>query len=156
MYATHMGFGLLAGIILAPFLGINTLADKIIFIALTTFASLLPDIDHEGSKINQFFPITRRFARLFKHRGFFHSIFPALIIYILFDWLGFSLVAKGIAIGYLAHLASDCLTFMGVGLLHPIAHFKIEGPLKTGGLMEAALRVLVYALCLWQGYLLFF
>ena len=133
MGRTHMVFGFLAGLIFLP---IFKPQHQIVFVVLATFASLWPDIDHEGSKINKIFPVTRIAAKLFKHRGFFHSIFPVAIIYGLgwyFGLLGFGIA---IALGYVSHLVSDSITKMGVNLLHPIATLRVQGFLETGGMWE--------------------
>ncbi len=41
------------------------------FIAFVVFASLLPDVDHPGSEVSNYFPFVNK---LFKHRGITHSI----------------------------------------------------------------------------------
>lgn len=42
------------------------------FIAFVVFASLLPDVDHPGSEISNYFPLVNR---LFGHRAITHSLF---------------------------------------------------------------------------------
>ena len=128
-----MVFGFLAGLLFLPVFGIG---HKIMFVALATFASLLPDIDHEGAKINRIFPITRWASRFFTHRGFFHSVFPAAGLYGIFWYVGLNWVGTALAVGYLSHLFSDSLTKMGVNLLHPVTTFRIQGFIVTGGVWE--------------------
>lgn len=107
-----------------------------IFIPLVVLGSLLPDVDHENSKINRMMPLTRWIPRVFAHRGFFHSVFPAIIIYAGFYFAKLDYIGMPLAIGYLSHLASDCATRLGCNLLHPVSTFRIQGPIMTDGLME--------------------
>ena len=139
MGRTHMAFGLLAGILLFSFFS----AKWFIFIPLVVLGSLLPDVDHENSKINRMLPITRWIPVFFKHRGFFHSIFPAIIIFAIFHYTNLDIVGIPLTIGYLSHLASDCLTRLGCNLLHPVSNLRIQGPVMTDGLMELLVLGLV-------------
>lgn len=132
MGRTHMAIGLLTGLLLFPFLG----EKWYIFIPLVILGSLLPDVDHENSKINRTIPITRWIPKFFRHRGFFHSIFPAIIIYAGFNYAKLDHIGLPLAIGYSSHLASDCLTRLGCNLLHPVSQFRIQGPIMTDGIME--------------------
>ena len=132
MGRTHMAFGFLAGMLTFPIFGANWL----IFLPLAVFGSLFPDVDHENSKINRMLPVTRWIPTVFKHRGFFHSIFPAIILYAGFHLAGLNYIGLPLTIGYLAHLGSDCLTRTGCNLLHPISSFRISGFIMTDGAME--------------------
>jgi len=132
MGRTHMAIGLLAGLILYPLLG----QTWYIFIPLVILGSLLPDVDHQNSKINRILPITRWIPKVFEHRGFFHSIFPAIIMYTALYYGGLEYIGLPLTVGYLSHLASDCMTRLGCNLLHPVSHFRIQGPIITDGLME--------------------
>ncbi|NJS41777.1 metal-dependent hydrolase [Candidatus Gracilibacteria bacterium] len=40
------------------------------FIVFVTFSSLLPDVDHPGSEVSNYFPFVNK---VFKHRGVTHS-----------------------------------------------------------------------------------
>ncbi len=132
MGRTHMAIGLLAGLILFPLLH----QSWYIFIPLVILGALLPDVDHKNSKINRMLPITRWIPAVFEHRGFFHSIFPAVIIYFGFHFAKLDIIGIPLAIGYTSHLASDCFTRLGCNLLHPVSTFRIQGPIMTDGLME--------------------
>src|SRR5574341_660493 len=132
MGRTHMAIGLLAGLLLFKLFN----QPWYYFIPLVVLGSLLPDVDHENSKINRMMPLTRWIPKVFVHRGFFHSIFPAAIIYIGFHLAKLDVVGIPIAIGYTSHLASDCFTRLGCNLLHPVSTFRIQGPIMTDGLME--------------------
>ena len=132
MGRTHMALGFLAGILLFPVFNANWL----LFVPLVTFGALLPDVDHKSSKINRMLPVTRWVPGFFKHRGFFHSVFPPVIIYIIFYYLNLTMIGLPLAIGYLTHLGSDCLTRLGCNLLHPVSKFRIQGFVYTNGMME--------------------
>ena len=132
MGRTHLAIGLLAALLLLPVIG----QTWYIFIPLILLGSLLPDVDHENSKINKMLPITRWIPKVFAHRGFFHSIFPAIIIYAGFYFAKLEYIGLPLAIGYTSHLASDCFTRLGCNLLHPVSTFRIRGPVMTNGLME--------------------
>jgi len=103
------------------------------------FGSLLPDVDHKGSKINRLLPVTKLVAAFFRHRGFFHSIFPPLIILGVGYYYGFVLVAQALAIGYLSHLVSDSFTKLGVNYLYPVSQFRVMGFIEVGTIWESVL-----------------
>ena len=142
MGRTHAAIGFLAGILLFKFFGTNPL----LFVPLALLGALLPDCDHEKSKINRMLPVTRWIPYLFKHRGFFHSIFPALLILIAFYAAGQFWIAIPLTVGYLSHLLSDCLTRQGCNLLHPLSTFRVQGFLMTGGMVELAILGIVLVL----------
>jgi inner membrane protein len=132
MARTHMAFGLLAGLVFLPFFH----QKWYLFIPLAIFGSLMPDVDHEKSKINSMVPVTRWVPKFFRHRGFFHSIFPVVIIYAAFHYTNLDYVGIPIAVGYTSHLVSDAITKMGVNLLHPASTLRVQGFIETGGAAE--------------------
>ncbi|MFC1801157.1 metal-dependent hydrolase [Nanoarchaeota archaeon] len=129
---THLAFGFLAGLVFLPFYSHNV----ILYFVLVLIGALLPDIDHEGSKINSIFPITKWLGRLFKHRGFFHSIFPPLIIFGVLWYFGWSYIGVALGVGFVSHLFSDSLTKMGINYLHPITNLHMNGFIETGKIGE--------------------
>lgn len=132
MGRTHIAFGLLVGL-----LTYSIFHQKwYFFIPLAMLGSLLPDIDHEKSKINRIIPVTKVVPLLFKHRGFFHSVFPVIIIYALFHHSNLDIIGVPLAVGYSAHLLSDCFTRMGCNLLYPLSKFRIQGFIHTNGAAE--------------------
>lgn len=133
MGRTHLAIGVLAGLVFMPFYHHNL----ILYFVLVLVGALLPDIDHEGSKINKMLPVTKWVARFFEHRGFFHSIFPPLIIFLaLYFFTGWSFAGVALAVGYVSHLLSDGLTKMGVNFLHPVANLRLGGFIETGTIWE--------------------
>lgn len=137
-----MAIGLLTALLLIPLLN----EKWYVFIPLVILGSILPDVDHESSKINRIFPLTRWIPKFFAHRGFFHSIFPAVIIYAVFYFANLNYIGLPLAIGYLSHLASDCFTRQGCNLLHPVSQFRVQGPIMTNGLMELLIVISVIVL----------
>ena len=142
MGRTHTAIGFLAGILLFKFFHAN----PFLFVPLAVLGSLLPDCDHQNSKINRILPVTRWVPKLFRHRGFFHSIFPAVLILVAFYAAGGFWIAIPLTVGYVSHLLSDCLTRQGCNLLHPLSTLRVQGFLMTGGLVEFAIRGLVLVL----------
>ena len=141
---THIAFGFLAGVLLHPYIG----GDPFLFYLLIAIGALLPDVDHQGATINNLIPVTKVIPVFFKHRGFFHSIFPALILYAGFWVTGRELLAIPLVIGYAAHLISDSITIMGVNFLYPFSRFILKGPLKTGTIQEHVVFVIVWVVVL--------
>lgn len=150
MARTHIAFGLLAGAIIAPYIAL----DRFVFYLLVVFGAMLPDIDHQNSSINKLMPVTNVLPHLFKHRGFFHSVFPVIGIVMGFTILSDRSIGIAIAVGYLAHLFSDALTKMGVNLLYPFTAIKLRGPITTGTKQEAlaCAFALAGAILFWSGF----
>ncbi len=133
MGRTHMAIGLLVALLVAP---LFTTDQKTLFVGLVVFASLLPDIDHSGSKINRILPLTRYAARFFRHRGVFHSIFPPLAVLGAAYYYDYFLIGQALAVGYISHLLSDGFTKLGVNYLYPISQFRIMGFIEVGTIWE--------------------
>lgn len=150
---THLIFGLLFGLFWISFFGVS---NKWFFLGFVLFASLLPDIDHPQSKIGRKVkPISWLINNLFGHRGFFHSIWPVLILYIVFVYLlGWGLAGLGLCIGFMSHLVSDSLTLEGVNFGHPFKA-RVSGFIRTGGISEWIFFAIVLILCLFKVEILF-
>ena len=149
MWFTHIAFALFLSLISLRFISPSS---PELFIFLTCVGSILPDIDHPNSIINQKLKITKVTAHIFKHRGFFHSVFPVIIIYTLFASAGWTTVALALSLGYLSHLAIDSFTVKGINIIHPIPGLKISGFIEVGsigewvvfsGLIAAAIAMIV-------------
>jgi inner membrane protein len=143
---THVAFGILAGLLTLKY---APMSNELLFIALVIIGVFLPDVDHPESKINNSLKITRIIPFFFAHRGFFHSIFAAAAVFgLLWYYVGF-IYGFGLFVGYLSHLLSDALTVSGVNFLHPIAKFRIRGPVKTGTIAEVLIFFIVLGLDAW-------
>src|SRR3989338_6347632 len=119
MYKTHLIFGLLAGIISLKYLNVN---NEGVFLFLCTIAALFPDIDHNESYLGKRIKWLSSFImRVFGHRGFFHSVFPVLILFLIFYYFGYSEIGYALGLGYLSHLLIDSITLEGINFLHPFS-----------------------------------
>ena len=141
MWYTHVVFGLLVALVFLTFVDVTS---PFVFILLVLFASLLPDIDQKDARIHRYVPFTRWVQWVFEHRGFFHSLFPPALLYIIFLSFGLEWIGIALALGYISHLLLDSLTKMGVNFFYP-ASVRIHGPIKTGGIMEHVLFVIILA-----------
>ncbi len=144
MFKTHLAFGFLIGLLSLKFINITY---PFLFVPLVMIFSSLPDIDHPRSKIGRkLFFISYPISWVFKHRGFFHSIFPILILFFGLSYFHLNFLAFAVAIGYLAHLLGDAMTKEGINFLHPISTFRIQGPITTGAKLESIVFVLIIVL----------
>ncbi len=143
MAKTHLAFGLLFGLLALPFLNSE---NKIIFMCLVVFASLLPDLDHEESFINQKVRIFRPFTRFFTHRGILHTIWIPLAAWMLLWVCTDFTYGSAIFLGYFSHLFSDGLTKNGVNIIHPLSQIRLQGFIQTGGMFEIIVFMFVLTL----------
>lgn len=137
LFYTHLIFGFLTALLTYKYIPMN----KYLFFMIVLFASILPDIDDENSKINNKLKLTKIFAVVFRHRTIFHSLIAPLVLFLLIDlFFGFN---YGIAlfIGYLSHLFIDGFTKAGINFLHPILTLKMHGFIETGSLGEKLLAI---------------
>lgn len=128
MYKTHLAFGFLLGYIAMQFL---QPANQILFIGLALLGSLLPDIDHPRSKLGSKIKII---GWLFEHRGFWHGLFPVVILFLFIPLQ--KVYMTPLIIGYVSHIVIDALNPKGVMLLHPLTKIKLRGWIDTGGVLE--------------------
>ncbi len=109
----------------------------LIFVLLAT---VFVDIDIKNSRAGKAW-FLRPFQWLTRHRGVVHSLIAALVLSLLIGmvnlWAGF-----GFFVGYIAHLFLDCFTRAGVSLFWPF-RFKIKGFVKSGGIIEQVIFVLL-------------
>ena len=139
MFKTHLAFSFLVAML---FIQIVPVAYPFLFVPLVTLFGSLPDIDTTKSKIGRkLWFLSMPISVIFKHRGFFHSIFPALLLFVGLRFLGFPFLALAVAVGYCAHLLGDALTVEGVNFLHPISTFEMRGFMRTGSIVESIVFV---------------
>ena len=107
------------------------------FFVLVLLGSILPDIDERNSTINRWSGILGKIVSFFfRHRGMFHSLlFAAVVFWVMKTYAGLY-YAVGLALGYVAHLVGDAITLMGVQIFYPFSSFRLRGPMKTGGWLE--------------------
>lgn len=133
MWFTHVIFGLFISVISLRFFS-TSWPEAYIF--LVCIGSLLPDIDSPNSIINRKLKITRWASHMLTHRGFFHSIFPVIMIYVLLASVGWTTSAIALSLGYMSHIAIDALTVKGINIIHPIKSLRISGFIETGSIGE--------------------
>jgi len=135
---THLVFSVAIYFLLLHFLNIPNPLFFLLFILLATF---LVDIDSEKSKAGNHWYL-RPFQWLTVHRGVVHSVFFGLLASLLLaglnNWAGF-----GFFVGYLSHLSLDFMTRSGVAFLWPLTNRKFGLFVKSGGLLEVVLFVLL-------------
>jgi membrane-bound metal-dependent hydrolase YbcI (DUF457 family) len=132
---THLAIALFFCLFLGLLFEIN-----IFFIPIALFATIIPDIDTRFSSVGKKKPF--RILQIFvKHRGFIHSlIFLLLICLPLVFFL--PTVFLPFFLGYSIHIFSDGFTKMGVSPFYPFGK-RISGVIKTGGLIETSLFILL-------------
>lgn len=117
---------------------LNYIDNKIIFISIALFSSLIPDIDSRESLFgkNKIFLPFQLFSR---HRGFLHSfsfLFLIFLVNIFFISFWNYDLFFGFIIGFSSHLIADTLTIQGIAFFYPLSKKRINGFIRTGGLFE--------------------
>lgn len=133
MFQTHLMFNLLIGLYL-----MNSFSQKYLFLGFLLLGSLLPDLDNPYSKLGRKVkPISGLIRFIFGHRGIFHSLIFAILIFVVFKYiLDMNLIGIALSVGFVLHLVADGLTKKGVNFLYPFLKFRISGFVKTGGILE--------------------
>lgn len=130
MFYTHLAFGFLAGLMGLRFLA--DIGDVFVFFTIVLVSSVLPDIDYKKSKVGRKTRLGWLVQWVFGHRGFFHSVFPALFLSGFLYLIGEVLIGMAVLIGYGAHLFSDGISKNGVYLFYPFTRLKLKGFVRTG------------------------
>lgn len=141
LFHTHILLGIVFFLLLKNFFHVG---NSWILFLLVLLGSILPDIDERKSKMNRWSGIIGEIVSFFaKHRGIFHSLLFVGVLFLLI-WNIWGL-HYGIAlfIGYIAHLFGDALTPMGIKPFYPFSKYSIRGPIRTGGMWETVILVLL-------------
>ena len=128
MFRTHLAFGILIGLLSLKYIEAES---TLIFLLITAFFSIFPDIDEKDSKIGRRFKfLSYPIEFIFRHRGLMHTIYLPILIFLIF--LLFNNVNYGFAalLGYLSHLFMDALTKRGIRPLQPLLKFRVKGFIK--------------------------
>lgn len=143
MFKTHLLFGLLVGLFAVSWF--NT-GNVLLFMIFVMLGSAFADVDHPNSKFGKNVAVI---GILFKHRGFFHSFFAVtlftLLVHALFER---TIVTLAFALGYASHIVIDMFNHQGVMPFHPLSNYSIKGFMKTDGVMEWFLMVILAMLVL--------
>ena len=141
LYPTHLLLGIIFYLFSHEYLAGGNV---IIFFLILMVTCLFPDIDEEHSVINRATgPFGTVIAFFTKHRGFFHSIFLYLGLFVAVSIIWSNYYGWAILLGYLAHLLGDGMTPMGVKIFHPFHNFKIRGPIRAGSTVEGILLIIL-------------
>ncbi|MFW6013880.1 MAG: metal-dependent hydrolase [Candidatus Nanoarchaeia archaeon] len=132
-FKTHLAFTFFLFLVSWPLIEDFT-GEKWIFALFFLIFGVFPDIDTTKSRLGRFFPV----GRALKHRGVFHSIWPAVFFSVIVE-IFFAGYGLAVFLGYFSHLVLDMLNFQGVGLFYPVIKFRVKGPLKATGLADRLL-----------------
>jgi len=130
---THVAFATFVALI---FIAVFKQPDAYFFVSVAFIASLLPDIDIATSFAGR---RAKFIGKIFEHRGFFHTIYAA----ILFSVVSWKIInqSAGLAvfIGYTSHIALDSMTKAGVKPFAPASKLTFRGHAITGGMFDTLL-----------------
>lgn len=148
LFFTHLLLGIIAFLFTKDFVHGGNIW---IFFGLVVIGSLIPDIDAEESKVNRWSGFIGDIIGFFtSHRGFFHAVYIYLGLALVLSYFFGAYYGAGLLIGYLAHFIGDAITPMGVRPLYPFFKSKISGPIKTGGVLEIVVSILLLGLLVWK------
>jgi len=141
MGRTHLAIGVLLLFFLSRYT--SWVGNELYAAVVILVASVLPDIDHAQSLLGRKVKIV---SWIFRHRGFFHSIFAmvafTVVVQLLFLGRGLSLVFMT---GYAGHLFADSVTREGTRLFYP-RKLVTRGPLRVGSFAETMIIFLLVVL----------
>lgn len=151
MFRTHLLFGILLSLVFIHFF---PSANPYFFVPLVCFGAVLVDIDSSRSGLGRKArPLSWFLELFFGHRGVFHSLTAAAILFLVAIYLvTFSFYAFAPVLGYLSHIFLDAFTLSGVPFLKPFSDKRLSGPVATGGIAEWVILAVILAL---NVYLLF-
>ncbi len=136
-YKTHFVGGICATALTSVVMPIENM---VVVGAVSAFSALLPDIDIEGSKVNNKAGIVGKgVSSVFSHRGFIHTPVLYVVLYILMSMVLPKAVCLGFLIGTLSHLVLDTFNYKGIMWLYPLTkkHYHIAS-IKTRTFGETA------------------
>lgn len=141
-YKTHFVGGVCATALVSAVMPIDNIA---IVGAVSAFSALLPDIDIEGSKVNNKAGIVGKgVSSVFNHRGFIHTPILYIVLYFLFSLVLPKSICIGFLLGTLSHLVLDTFNYKGIMWLYPLTkkHYHIAS-IKTRGFGENVFLVVM-------------
>jgi len=148
LFLTHILFGVLVGLVSVGFISGG---NSYLFFFLVLVGAALPDIDQPGSKMNQWTGIIgKSVSWFFKHRGIFHSMWLVVILVLVFKLFFGTYYAWGLFLGMVSHLVADGLTRAGVDWFYPWKSLRMRGFIRTGGIGEVAVQVVLAGLIVWE------
>lgn len=156
----HIAGGLVFTGIFCSFWDVNIFS-KPLYLGITLFASLLPDIDHTRSLIGKtFLPVAKYLDRHFGHRTVTHSLlfYGGCLLMVLAASRFFAVenITLIFAFAMASHLIFDMMTVQGVPLFYPVRNPCVLGgnpELRLSGKTNA--EVVVFAIFLLMLYFCF-
>ena len=141
MFRTHAAVGILVALV---FINSFSLGHPLFFFSIVFLSALLPDMDIPSSKIGQKIkPISWFLNFMFGHRKLFHSLFFSFMLFVLLILLFENYIGAAFFLGYSVHILVDGITVRGIKPFYPLSSFKLNGPLRSGGLMDYFLFFIV-------------
>ena len=159
---THFLGGLLAGELLALFIGASALQDTSLLLAGAAAGALAPDIDHVNSKISRS-GVAGQLASyavsaVTHHRGFIHTpLFVVACTAALMAGSALGLpflvpLAAGVTAGMLSHLLLDTFNPGGIMWGWPVSKRRISlASIRTGSAGELLVMAALLIPVLWLG-----
>jgi inner membrane protein len=145
---THLAFAFFVVLLF-----VNHVENKIVFVAVALFATLIPDVDTYFSWIGSG-KLARPVQFFSKHRGFIHSLtFAVLFSIILAIFL--PVIAFAFFLGYSVHVFIDSFTKQGIQPFWPISK-KSSGYIRTGNIEELFVFIFFAVIDLVLLFVLFF
>ena len=139
-YKTHFVGGICATALTSMVVPMDNM---VVVGAVSAFSALIPDIDIEGSKVNNKAGIVGKgVSSVFSHRGFIHTPLLYIALYFLMSMILPQAICLGFLIGTLSHLVLDTFNYKGIMWLYPLTkkHYHIAS-IKTRTFGETAFMV---------------
>ena len=133
---THLVFSVFLYLML-----VEHLSFSFVFVIFLLLGTMFVDIDHKKSKIGNRWYL-RPLQLFLSHRGIVHTLLGGIVLSGLIYFFN-RVAGLGFGFGYLSHLFLDMLTIQGVALFRPLSKKKIGLGLRTGGLIEEIIFVLL-------------
>ncbi len=139
---------LLAGLLYLLTINMGLLPFSLLGLLIAILSAMIPDVDIQTSKIGKKIKII---GIAFKHRGFFHSLFFGLLLFmiLLLAKIGFHFE---FAVGYFSHLLLDSLSPQGIQFFWPLKK-RIKGflKIKNGGFIETIISIILFLIIAYLG-----
>lgn len=137
---THLALSLFLSSLFFSNYSFDVMSDLVLF-SIFIIGSIFPDIDSKDSLIGR---KVKLIPFLFKHRGFFHSIWSLIMFSLLLGLLIKPIAGIFFALGFSLHLLLDGISKEGIKIFNK----KIKGPIRVGSIYEHLLYLVLLMLSL--------